>query len=94
MVSTRYKFSFPHVHFTKIDSTNKYLRENLSNISPLHGFMAISDFQTEGKGQYGRIWESDSQKNILCTTVLRLQFSTRLIRFLDCISLQRYLSMN
>jgi BirA family biotin operon repressor/biotin-[acetyl-CoA-carboxylase] ligase len=74
MVSNRYKFSFPHIHFTKIDSTNKYLRENLSNISPLHGFMAISDFQTEGKGQYGRIWESDSQKNILCTTVLDCSF--------------------
>ena len=74
MVSNRYKFSFPHIHFTKIDSKNKYLRENLSNISPLHGFMAISDFQTEGKGQYGRIWESDSQKNILCTTVLDCSF--------------------
>lgn len=74
MVSNRYKFSFPHIHFTKIDSTNKYLRENLSNISPLHGFMAISDFQTEGKGQYGRIWESESQKNILCTTVLDCSF--------------------
>ncbi|MBK7466286.1 MAG: biotin--[acetyl-CoA-carboxylase] ligase [Saprospiraceae bacterium] len=68
------KYPFPHICFKQIDSTNKYLLDNLSKISPLHGFMAISDFQTEGRGQYGRTWESESGKNILCSIALDCSF--------------------
>jgi BirA family biotin operon repressor/biotin-[acetyl-CoA-carboxylase] ligase len=38
----------------------------------LSGSVYQTDFQTNGKGQHGRIWESHRGENLLCTYVLEL----------------------
>lgn len=43
--------------------------ELLSKTSPEQGFMIIADYQTAGKGQYGRVWESEPGKNLLCSFI-------------------------
>lgn len=67
-------FDFPHIHFDRIDSTNRYLMDNLSNISPLHEFVALADFQSDGRGQYGRNWQSNACQNILMSIILDTSF--------------------
>jgi BirA family biotin operon repressor/biotin-[acetyl-CoA-carboxylase] ligase len=32
-----------------------------------------ADFQTQGKGQHGRVWDSESGQNLLCSYVLELK---------------------
>jgi BirA family biotin operon repressor/biotin-[acetyl-CoA-carboxylase] ligase len=32
-----------------------------------------ADFQTQGKGQHGRVWESSAGQNLLCTYILELK---------------------
>ncbi|NOT36483.1 MAG: biotin--[acetyl-CoA-carboxylase] ligase [Saprospiraceae bacterium] len=63
------KLKFKHQFLQQVDSTNRYAIELLSNINPNDGFCVISDFQTEGKGQYGRSWQSESGKNILSSFI-------------------------
>lgn len=51
-------------------STNDYLAA-LCKKEPVKEFRTIvADFQTGGKGQRGNVWESDSQKNLLFSTLL------------------------
>ena len=53
-----------YVYLESIASTNDYLLEYLSKSKPLTCICAYSFNQTNGKGQIGRKWFSDSQKNI------------------------------
>ena len=63
----------PLIELSSIDSTNIYA------ISQVHQQLAVSgscyrtDFQTHGKGQLGRVWESESGQNLLCSYVLELK---------------------
>jgi len=63
----------PLIELSSIDSTNIYA------ISQVHQRMAVSgscyraDFQTQGKGQHGRVWDSESGQNLLCSYVLELK---------------------
>ncbi len=55
------------MHLIKLnatDSTNNYLRK-LSNTSVLVDYTVVSaDYQTNGRGQMGTIWNSESSKNL------------------------------
>ncbi|MEN9697149.1 MAG: hypothetical protein RLZ56_570 [Bacteroidota bacterium] len=63
----------PLIELSSIDSTNIYA------ISQVHQQLAVSgscfraDFQSEGKGQHGRIWNSEPGQNLLCSYVLELR---------------------
>ena len=63
----------PLIELSTIDSTNIYA------ISQVHQRMAVSgscyraDFQTQGKGQHGRVWDSEPGENLLCSYVLELK---------------------
>lgn len=57
----------------EVDSTNRYAIELLSKTNPNDGFCVFSDFQTEGRGQYGRSWESESGMNLLMSFVYKTQ---------------------
>ncbi len=59
------KLNFNHIHLESIDSTNKFLINYVSKISPTDGFCVFSDFQTDGRGQYGRHWSSENKSNLL-----------------------------
>jgi BirA family biotin operon repressor/biotin-[acetyl-CoA-carboxylase] ligase len=63
----------PLIELSSVDSTNIYA------ISQVHERMAVSgscyraDFQTQGKGQHGRVWTSEPGQNLLCSYVLELK---------------------
>jgi len=52
-------------YFESIDSTNKFILDYISKNKPNHPIVAYTDYQTEGKGQIGRYWESETSKNLL-----------------------------
>jgi BirA family biotin operon repressor/biotin-[acetyl-CoA-carboxylase] ligase len=58
------------LRFNSIDSTNKYAIELLSKTRPTEGTAIIADYQTEGRGQVGSIWQSNSYDNILMSIIL------------------------
>ena len=61
--------NFPHHYLEETESTNIVALELLSKTKPPNGFLIITDYQTAGKGQYGRIWQSERAKNILCSLI-------------------------
>ncbi|MDQ3142945.1 MAG: biotin--[acetyl-CoA-carboxylase] ligase [Bacteroidota bacterium] len=68
------KISFPHIHLKQVDSTNLYAQELITKINPPDGFAVFADYQTAGKGQYGRNWESASGKNLLVSFIFNPYF--------------------
>jgi len=63
-----------HTHFKTIDSTNVYSMDLLSKTTPIHGTVISADFQTHGKGQIGRIWQSDPNQNLALSVILYPHF--------------------
>ena len=62
----------PLIELSEIDSTNMYSMEQIHAQKALSGSVYQTDFQTNGKGQHGRIWESHRGENLLCTYILEL----------------------
>jgi BirA family biotin operon repressor/biotin-[acetyl-CoA-carboxylase] ligase len=62
----------PLIEQSEIDSTNMYAMEQIHAQKALSGSVYQTDFQTNGKGQHGRIWESHRGENLLCTYILEL----------------------
>jgi BirA family biotin operon repressor/biotin-[acetyl-CoA-carboxylase] ligase len=63
-----------HIHFKTIDSTNVYAMSLLSKTNPIHGTVISADFQTNGRGQIGRKWQSDPNQNIAISIILHPHF--------------------
>lgn len=57
------------IYFEKIDSTNKYAKENIETLSDKT--VVIADFQTNGYGQFQRAWLDAGGENIYMTFVLK-----------------------
>jgi len=57
-----------------IDSTNSYLKHELSNNKPEEGFLICTDEQFSGRGQRTNSWESEAGKNLLLSFVLYPNF--------------------
>ena len=55
-------------YFEELDSTQDYSK-NKKDIED--GAIVITDNQTDGKGTHGRIWNTDKNKNITMTIVLK-----------------------
>lgn len=62
------------IRLESIDSTNQYLDEFLSKNSPVEGLVVIADYQSQGQGQNGRIWESKPGDNLLMSLYLKPDF--------------------
>lgn len=60
----------PFVYLSEIDSTNRFLKQFTKDQAP-HGIVVLSDYQTDGKGQYGREWISDPCANLTFSLLLR-----------------------
>ncbi len=58
------------IHCEETSSTNDYLVSLISNVEPIKGIGVIADYQTSGKGQIGRKWESEKAKNLLFSFVI------------------------
>ncbi|MCZ7526873.1 MAG: biotin--[acetyl-CoA-carboxylase] ligase [Acidimicrobiia bacterium] len=56
--------------FAQIDSTNRYLLDEARAGAP-EGAVAVTDFQTAGRGRLGRSWESPPGASLLVSVLLR-----------------------
>lgn len=75
-------------------STNDYALDLLKNESQIEGTTVITANQTQGKGQRGNTWESEPEKNITFSFILRpgmippnLQFQLHIITTLSIYNL-------
>ena len=50
-----------------IDSTNSYLKKIILEKDIVDLTIVTANFQTQGKGQLGNVWESEDSKNLLCS---------------------------
>ncbi|MFM2259547.1 MAG: hypothetical protein RLZZ424_1533, partial [Bacteroidota bacterium] len=55
-----------------IDSTNIYAMAQIKAGLAKSGSCYTADFQTNGRGQHGRVWESSKGQNLLCSYILEL----------------------
>ncbi len=53
------------------DSTNSYLREMAKNKDLGKWTVVTTDYQSQGRGQKGAIWQSDKGKNLICSILVR-----------------------
>jgi BirA family biotin operon repressor/biotin-[acetyl-CoA-carboxylase] ligase len=63
-----------HIRLKRINSTNKYALDVISKSKPIEGTVISASFQYDGRGQIGRFWESEEDKNITCSIVLKPSF--------------------
>ncbi len=63
-----------HIRLNRVNSTNKYAVDMIAKSKPIEGTVISASFQYEGRGQIGRFWESEDEKNITCSTILRPDF--------------------
>ena len=63
----------PLIKLSTIDSTNIYAMAQIKEGLAKSGSCYTADFQTNGKGQHGRIWESSKGQNLLCSYILELK---------------------
>ena len=81
------KAGFIVYHLPTAESTNNYaaMPENQPKLP--HKSVIMSDFQTHGKGQHGKHWESEKGKNLLISIVMRPENFPVSKRFLlNCIA--------
>lgn len=57
------------IFFQTLDSTSEYLKRYYAEI-PDHTIV-VASYQTEGKGQFERIWESQEGKNLLFSILFK-----------------------
>lgn len=55
------------------DSTNNYAKQLIADKAE-EGTVVLAHYQKRGKGQQGNIWESEANKNMLCSLVLYPRF--------------------
>jgi len=65
-------FELQIIRFEEIDSTNSEARRHLNHAG--EGTVWTASFQTNGRGQYTRRWESNRGLNLLATLLLRPAF--------------------
>ena len=63
-----------HTRLKKVNSTNKFALDLISKSKPIEGTVISASFQYDGRGQIGRFWESEEEKNIICSTILKPTF--------------------
>jgi BirA family transcriptional regulator, biotin operon repressor / biotin---[acetyl-CoA-carboxylase] ligase len=62
----------PLIELSTIDSTNIYAMAQIKAELAKSGSCYTADFQTNGKGQHGRVWESSKGQNLLCSYIIEL----------------------
>ena len=72
-IQKRY-FGIPHIYLDIVDSTNSYAHDVISKNNPSEGTAISAGFQTNGRGQIGRLWEGEADKNIYTSIILKPSF--------------------
>ena len=73
-LSNKQVIGFKVMHFEYLESTNDYAAELISKTNPTEGIVVSADFQSKGRGQYGRSWQSQASENITLSVILRPRF--------------------
>lgn len=60
---------FTLLTFDELDSTNDYVKRNWEKL-PNHTVVQAL-FQSKGRGQFERVWESEAGKNLLCSILIK-----------------------
>lgn len=63
----------PLIELSTVDSTNIYAMGLIKEGMAKSGSCVLAHFQTHGKGQHGRVWESSKGQNLLCSYILELK---------------------
>lgn len=63
-------FEFKIKHFKVLPSTNSYAHEQ-AECGAEEGIVYVADYQTAGRGQLDRKWESSAGKNLLVSILIR-----------------------
>lgn len=64
----------PFIELTEVESTNIYAMEQLQANLAAHGTAFFAHNQTGGKGQHGKTWISEADKNIALTVIIDCSF--------------------
>lgn len=70
MISSDQTIGAHRLHFTQVDSTNEEAKRLLNKGDAKEGLVITADLQTQGRGQYGRVWESETGRNIMMSIVV------------------------
>ncbi len=72
------KIDFMHnyIEFEEIDSTNDYLKANYKNLP--NYTVVRADFQSKGRGQFDRTWESAKAQNLLISFLFKNELPSAL----------------
>ena len=66
-----------NIHFDKISSTNDYALSIKNHFLFKEGLIISTNFQNNGKGQYGNNWHSEFAKNLLISIVIYPKLSIK-----------------
>jgi len=59
-----------HIHIPELDSTNRFAMDLVRSEKPSEGTVVSTDFQTAGRGQQGKSWQSSRSMNLNSSVVL------------------------
>ncbi len=83
-------------HFTQVDSTNTEAKRLIDAGAVKEGLVITADYQTQGRGQYGRVWDSKLGQNMIMSIVIapiflkvKDQFSLNIIASLAVVELAK-----
>lgn len=63
-----------YLYLSSCHSTNQYLKEMTDMQEIKEGTLILTDFQEQGRGQRGSVWESEAGKNLMFSFLLRPKF--------------------
>lgn len=79
------KWAGKTVHFAKeTDSTNLWIKR-LAKDGAAHGTLAVTEFQSAGRGRLGRSWEAPEGSSVMMTLLLRPDFEPALAPMLTLV---------
>jgi len=72
--SKHLKLGEPLIKLESVDSTNNYATNLLRTENAQEGTVILAGYQTLGKGQAGNTWESEKNRNLLFSIILKPDF--------------------
>jgi BirA family biotin operon repressor/biotin-[acetyl-CoA-carboxylase] ligase len=76
-----YTIGHPFIQLDEIDSTNNYAFARLQANMAEHGTVIFARKQTAGKGQRGKVWNSEPGANIILSVILDTSFLSTVQQF-------------
>ncbi len=68
------------IHFNELDSTNKYIKRNINELG--HMDVVVCDKQTSGIGRVSHIWESEENKNLTFSILIKEEVRSDITLFI------------